>query len=308
MTKVSLVLGTGGARGYAHIGVIEELEARGYEIISIAGSSMGALVGGLYAAGGMDRYRAWVETLGWIDVVRLLDLNFRNTLFNGDKVFARIKELIGDPDIEDLPIAYTAVAADLTNNKEVWFQRGSLLQAMRASIAIPGVVAPVVQGSRVLVDGGVLNPLPIVATVAAHADMIIAVDVNASRESVAMHLEPDELTHENAQPAKRIGRVALLLSSMEVMQGALTRYKIAGYSPDLVIRVPKEAGGFHEFHRAKALIESGRKMARRQLDLFEGLPAVASDANLMAEKLPTEPQEDASTDQDSTDQELTDQG
>ncbi|KEA63809.1 UPF0028 protein YchK [Marinobacterium lacunae] len=273
MTKVSLVLGTGGARGYAHIGVIEELESRGYEIVSIAGSSMGALVGGLYAAGALAEYRRWVEALGWIDVVRLLDLNFRNTLFSGDKVFTRLRELIGDPDIESLPIAYTAVATDLTNNKEVWFQRGSLLKAMRASIAIPGIVAPVIQGGRVLVDGGVLNPLPIVATVAAHADLIIAVDVNASRDSVAMHLAPGELEFHDVASAGRMGRLSLLLSSTEVMQGALTRYKIAGYSPDLVIRVPKEAGSFHEFHRAKALIEIGRKLACRQLDVFEGLAA-----------------------------------
>ncbi|GGB90300.1 hypothetical protein GCM10011352_15400 [Marinobacterium zhoushanense] len=277
MTKVSLVLGTGGARGYAHIGVIEELEARGYQVTCIAGSSMGAMIGGLYAAGGMEAYRAWVETLRWIDVVRLLDLNFKNSLFSGDKVFARLRELIGDPAIETLPIAYTAVAADLTSNKEVWFQRGSLLQAMRASIAIPGIVSPVIRGERVLVDGGVLNPLPIVATVAAHADLIIAVDVNASRDSVAMHLDPEDLEHQQNRSPARMGRFAVLLNSMEVMQGALTRYKIAGYSPDLVIRVPKEVGGFHEFHRAKALIDVGRRMARRQLDLFEELAAVRPD-------------------------------
>ncbi|MBV1786530.1 patatin-like phospholipase family protein [Marinobacterium sp. D7] len=277
MTTVSLVLGTGGARGYAHIGVIEELEARGYQVTCIAGCSMGALVGGLYAAGGMAKYRAWVETLRWIDVVRLLDLNFRNTLFNGDKVFAKLRELIGDPSIETLPVSYTAVATDLSSNKEIWFQRGSLLQAMRASIAIPGIVSPVISGDRVLVDGGVLNPLPIVATVAAHADLIIAVDVNASRESVAMHLDPEDLAGEEAKSPARAGRFAVLLNSMEVMQGALTRYKIAGYSPDLVIRVPKEAGGFHEFHRATALIDIGRRMACRQLDLFEELAEVSPD-------------------------------
>lgn len=288
MAKVSLVLGTGGARGYAHIGVIEELEARGYEVVSIAGSSMGALVGGLYAAGGLESYRDWVKTLGWIDVVRLLDLNFRHTLFSGDRVFARLRDMVGDPDIETLPIGYTAVATDVTNNKEVWFQKGSLLNAIRASIAIPGLVSPLVQENRVLVDGGVLNPLPIVATVAAHADLIIAVDVNASRESVAIHLEPDELIDRETPTPKHIGRVSLVLNSMEVMQGALTRYKIAGYSPDLVIRVPKEAGGFHEFHRANELIDIGRRMARCQLDTFEGV-ANRPTADIRVDEAPDYP-------------------
>lgn len=295
MTKVSLVLGTGGARGYAHIGVIEELEARGYEVVNIAGSSMGALIGGLYAAGGLNKYRDWVKTLGWIDVVRLLDLNFRNTLFSGEKVFARLRDMIGDPDIESLPIGYTAVATDLTNNKEVWFQKGSLLQAVRASIAIPGIVSPVVRGDRILVDGGVLNPLPIVATVAAHADLIVAVDVNASRESVAMHLEPDELTRQQGAEPKRVGRIGLVLNTMEVMQGALTRYKIAGYTPDLVIRVPKEAGSFHEFHRATALIDIGRRMARCQLDLFEGVAVAELEGR--EETRPSEVSDEGSSDQ-----------
>ena len=130
------VLGAGGARGYAHIGVIEELEQRGYEVICVAGSSMGALVGGLYAADALQRYREWVETLGWVNVVRLLDLSFGKGTFRGDKVFAKLREIAGDPLIESLRIPYTAAATDLQSNKEVWFQRGSLMDAIRASIAI----------------------------------------------------------------------------------------------------------------------------------------------------------------------------
>lgn len=268
MTRVSLVLGAGGARGYAHIGVIAELEARGYEIASIAGSSMGAVVGGLYAAGGLDDYRRWVESLSWIDVVRLLDLSFRNVSVRGDKVFAHIKDLIGEPDIESLPVAFTAIATDLRSSKEVWFRHGSLLDAMRASIAVPGIVSPVDYHGRLLVDGGVLNPLPIVAAVAQHADLIIAVDVNGQRASLAGQLQP-ERTEANKAAAQKLGRVGILLSTIEVMQSALTKYKIAGYTPDLVIRVPKDSAGFHEFHRAKDLIDAGREMARRQLDAFE---------------------------------------
>ncbi|WP_432694896.1 patatin-like phospholipase family protein [Marinobacterium sp. YM272] len=267
MARVSLVLGAGGARGYAHIGVIAELEARGYEIVGIAGSSMGAVVGGLYAAGGLAEYRRWVETLSWVDVVRLLDLSFRNVSVRGDKVFARIRDLIGDPDIESLPIGYTAIATDLRSSKEVWFRHGSLLAAMRASIAIPGIVTPVSWNQRLLVDGGVLNPLPIVAAVAQQADLIIAVDVNAQRLSLARQLQFQEVQDE--QSPTRLGRIGVLLSTVEVMQSALTKYKIAGYSPDLVVRVPKDIGGFHEFHRAGELIDAGQEMARRQLDAFE---------------------------------------
>jgi NTE family protein len=274
MAQVSLVLGAGGARGYAHIGAIAELEARGHEIVCVAGSSMGALVGGLYVAGGLEGYRRWVETLRWIDVVRLLDLSFRNGTFRGEKIFARLRDLIGDPDIESLPIPYTAVATDLRANKEVWFQRGSLLTAIRASIAIPGIVTPVIDGRRLLVDGGVLNPLPIVPTVAASADLIIAVDVNSPREMVAPFLDSDEFrASATGHPMESIGRLGLLLASMEVMQSALTKYKVAGYGPDLVIRVPKEIGGFHEYHRARELIAAGQELARRQLDAFERIRA-----------------------------------
>ncbi|SEF76689.1 patatin-like phospholipase family protein [Marinobacterium lutimaris] len=270
MATVSLVLGAGGARGYAHIGVIAELEARGYTIAGISGCSMGAVVGGLYAAGGLAEYRRWAETLRWIDVVRLLDLSFRDVSVRGDKVFGRIRDIIGDPAIENLPIGYTAIATDLHSSKEIWFQRGSLLYAMRASVAIPGIVTPVMQGERMLVDGGVLNPLPIVAAVGQHADLIIAVDVNARQLSLAGQLANKGGKEDQKVTApESLGRAGILLSTIEVMQSALTRYKIAGYSPDLVIRVPKDIGGFHEFHRAKALIDAGQEMARRHLDAFE---------------------------------------
>lgn len=179
--RVALVLGSGGARGYAHIGVIEELERRGYEIGCIAGCSMGAVVGGIYAAGRLDDYRDWVSGLDYLDVLRLLDIGFGNLgAIRGERVFGRIREMLGDQQIEDLAIPFTAVAADLTNQQEVWFQQGCLHQAMRASAAIPSLFSPVRQGSRVLVDGGLLNPLPIIPVVSAHCDLIIAVNLNST--------------------------------------------------------------------------------------------------------------------------------
>lgn len=177
--KVALVLGSGGARGYAHIGVIEALEARGYEIGCIAGCSMGAVVGGIYAAGKLDEYRQWTESLDYLDVLRLLDVSFRLGAIRGEKVFGKIHEIVGEIDIEQLAIPYTAVATDLTNQQEIWFQEGCLHKAMRASAAIPSLFTPVTQGSRILVDGGLLNPLPIVPVVSSHCDLIVAVNLNS---------------------------------------------------------------------------------------------------------------------------------
>ncbi|MDR2307373.1 MAG: patatin-like phospholipase family protein [Paucimonas sp.] len=180
--RVALVLGSGGARGYAHIGVIEEIERRGYEIACIAGCSMGAVIGGIYAAGKLDEYRSWIESLDYLDVLRLVDVSFRLGAIRGDKVFGQIRKIVGEINIEQLRIPYTAVAADLTNQQEIWFQEGCLHQAMRASAAIPSLFTPVMQGNRMLVDGGILNPLPIVPVVSSHCDLIIAVNLNATNQ------------------------------------------------------------------------------------------------------------------------------
>lgn len=183
MTKtVALVLGAGGARGYAHIGAIEEIERRGYAIRCVAGCSMGAVVGGIYAAGKLDEYRRWIESLDYLDVLRLVDVSFRMGAISGDKVFGHIRRLVGDLNIEDLRIPYTAVATDLTHQKEVWFQEGCLHQAMRASAAIPSLFTPVIKGNRMLVDGGLLNPLPIVPVMASHCDLVVAVNLNGTAD------------------------------------------------------------------------------------------------------------------------------
>ena len=182
---VSLVLGSGGARGYAHIGAIEELLAQGYDIRCIAGSSMGALIGGVYAAGKLDAYRDWARALQRFDVLRLLDWTFSGGgLIKGDRIIGKLKDLIGEVNIEDLPISYTAVAVDLMLQREVWFSRGSLFEAIRASIAIPTVFRPHHYQGRTLVDGGLLNPVPITPTLRDLTDCTIAVDVNAPAESI----------------------------------------------------------------------------------------------------------------------------
>lgn len=181
--RLSLVLGSGGARGYAHIGVIEELEAQGFQICSIAGSSMGALVGGIYATGKLPVFKEWVAPLQRFDVLRLLDWTlFGGGFIKGDRIIGVLRELIGDLDIEDLPIPYTAVAVDLNSQREIWFSRGPLFDAIRASIAIPTIFRPHRHLGRLLVDGGLLNPLPVAPTLRDVTDLTIAVDVNASAE------------------------------------------------------------------------------------------------------------------------------
>jgi NTE family protein len=205
--RIALVLGSGGARGYAHIGVIEELEARGYEIACIAGCSMGAVVGGIYAAGKLKEYREWTQSLDYLDVLRLLDVSFRLGAIRGEKVFGRIREMVGEINIEELPIPFTAVATDLTNQQEIWFQEGCLHQAMRASAAIPSLFTPVIQGNRMLVDGSLLNPLPIVPVVSSHCDLIVAVNLNSA------HQQHYELPLIERPPALK-GRFDLLMSSL----------------------------------------------------------------------------------------------
>ena len=178
--SVSLVLSSGGARGIAHIGVIEELERQGFEIKSIAGSSMGALVGGIYASGNLQVYRDWMCNLDKTAVFNLVDFTLStNGLVKGNKVIKELKKIVPDENIEDLPISFTAVATDIKNRKEVVFEKGSLFEAIRASISIPTVFKPCMQNGMVLIDGGVVNPLPINRVKRMKDDIVIAVDVSS---------------------------------------------------------------------------------------------------------------------------------
>lgn len=303
---VSLVLGSGGARGYAHIGVITELLLRNYQIIAVAGCSMGAVVGGLFAAGKLTEYQRWACSRSYFDVLRLVDLSLDGFgMIRGEKVFSMLREMVGDRLIEDLPIDFTAVATDLTYQKEVWFQQGDLLDAIRASIAIPSLFTPVQRNGHLLVDGGLLNPIPITPTVSAHADLIIAVNLNApaltrlSDEWVGLSISdnagknmsvadateqveqdaardlPDNPEKQQKRAAaslakaRKIGRLEMIYQSVEVMQACLTQYKIAGYPPDILIDIPKHACRFYEFHRAQEMIELGQAATAQVLDQHE---------------------------------------
>ncbi len=177
--RVALALGSGGARGYAHIGVINELHERGHEIVGIAGSSMGALVGGLEAAGKLDEYAAWASSLTQRAVLRLLDPSIAAAgVLRAEKILEAVREILGDVTIEQLPIPYTSVATDLITGRSVWMQRGPVDDAIRASIAIPGVITPHVLDGRLLADGGILDPIPMAPIAAAGADATIAVSLS----------------------------------------------------------------------------------------------------------------------------------
>lgn len=188
--RVALALGSGGARGYAHIGVIHELHDRGYQIVGIAGSSMGALVGGLQAAGRLDEFADWARSLTQRAILRLLDPSISAAgVLRAGKILDAVRDILGAATIEQLSIPYTAVATDLLAGKSVWLQRGPVDEAIRASIAIPGVIAPHVVDGRLLADGGILDPLPMAPIAAVNADLTIAVSLSGS-ETVG-DAEPD---------------------------------------------------------------------------------------------------------------------
>ncbi len=285
--RVALALGSGGARGYAHIGAIEEIRSRGHEIVAIAGSSMGALVGGLAAAGQLEPYTEWARTLTQRDLLRLLDPKWSAPgAIAAGRIFAEVEQLVGGRQIEDLPIPFTAVATDLHARREVWFQRGPLLSAMRASIAIPGVITPVEMNGRLLADGGLMNPVPIEPTAASAADLTIAISLQGARTAQ----EPATPAREPAAPTWReelVERVRRTVGrpepepptmleqvrisdvvglSMDAMQGLITRYRMAGLPPDVLVTVPVGAARSLEFHRAAEMIELGRTLTAEALD------------------------------------------
>jgi len=283
---VSLALGSGGARGLAHIGAINWLNGRDYEIQSISGSSIGALIGGIYAIGKLDVYSRWVRALNRADVIRLLDFAYSRTgLFSGERIMQKLKDMLGDARIEDLPISFTAVTTDIDNGREVWINRGSLFDAIRASIAIPSVFTPVKYHGRTLVDGGVLNPVPIAPTMRDITDLTIAISLSgkevSQRELFTQHPEPQKpekqsqrgiqnfidsiqnvLNLENARDEEDSipDVVDLMTRSLESMQNTIARFKLAAYNPNYLLEVPANACAMFDFHRAEELIDLGYRL------------------------------------------------
>ncbi len=194
--RIALVLGSGGARGYAHIGVIQVLREQGHEIVAISGSSIGAMIGGLEAAGGLDEFTEWITGLKQRNMLLLLDPVFGGPgVIRAERALAKFSSILGGVLIEDLPIPYVAVATDLEARREVWFRRGPVDAAVRASVAIPGVITPAVLGTRTLVDGGLLNPVPVDPLLGIDADMTIAVSLNGPRAGAGLPVEGEAPAH-----------------------------------------------------------------------------------------------------------------
>ncbi|MCU4175448.1 patatin-like phospholipase family protein [Carboxylicivirga sp. N1Y90] len=283
MKTVSLVLGSGGARGLAHIGVIRWLEEHGYAIKSIAGCSIGSLIGGVYAAGKMDELEEWMRGISKLDIADLLDISWGSGgFFKGDKIIQTLIKLLGDVQIEDLAIPYTAVAADIVTEKEVWINSGSLFDAIRASVSLPLFFTPVDYKGTKLVDGGVLNPVPIAPTFKDETDLTIAVnlggefsndkemlknlsarkevEVPSFQQSLMRFFSTKQKTS-NEEKNQNWGMYDVADRAFDAMQSTIARQKIAAYPPDVEIVIARNACGTLEFDKAAEVIQLGYKKA-----------------------------------------------
>ena len=289
MNKVSLVLSGGGARGIAHIGVIEELEKQGFDIKSISGSSMGALVGGVYAVGKMQEYKNWIYTLDKLEVFKLIDFTFSSQgLIKGDRVFKKMKEFIPDMNIEELKIHYAATATDIINNKEVVFTKGSIYEAVRASIAIPTVFTPVKTENSLLVDGSVINSVPINHIKRTKDDILIVVYVNADTPVYKPFISKNEKEKKQSIYLKRIkefqsqlnkinpmnkneklGYFDLINKTVGLLTYQISKMTIEKYPPDILINVSRKSCGIFDFYKAEELVEIGRHATVKSLKEYK---------------------------------------
>lgn len=297
---VSLVLGSGGARGLAHVGVIRWLEANGLRIVSIAGTSIGALVGGIHAAGKLDAFEQWARTITVPTMLSLMDLSWgRGGLVKGDRFIGTLTAIVGERDIESLPIAFTAVAAQLDGGKEIWLRSGPLLSAIRASISLPLLFAPYEYRGMKLIDGGVLNPVPIAPTLGDLSDLTIAVNLGGpvhedpptdARMPAVVAGPPspgyagfiDRITEfvRGGGEAPRAGSGSTDWSAYDVaylafdaMQGTIARQKLAAYPPDRLVEISRSACRTLEFDRASEMIDLGFRQAAIALGDLVGGPA-----------------------------------
>lgn len=282
--KVALVLASGGSRGLAHIGAIDVLQENGYEITSVSGCSMGALVGGLFAAGGLDIFREWMKRVDRMKVLSMMDLTIGSGGFvKGDRIIEELRSIIPDKNIEDLEIPFTAVSTDIRHRREVVFDKGSLYEAIRSSISMPSVFTPHRIGDMLLVDGGVVNPIPLDRVKRTEGDILVAVDLNApyemkkEHESAMGHMRKkladiiDNITDkkkvEEIETASQnkgyeddedMGFVALLNESSALMLQCNSERSIALYPPDILIRIAKNAYGTMEFYKFDEIVQLGR--------------------------------------------------
>jgi NTE family protein len=283
---ISLVLGSGGARGLAHIGIIRWLEEHDFEIKSISGCSAGALIGGIYAMGKLDVFEQWVRGINKLDIVSLLDFSWKsNGLVKGAKIIDTLTQLVGNELIEDLPIKFTAVASDIHTEKEVWMNSGPLFDAIRASISLPLFFTPFRYKNTSLIDGGVLNPVPIAPTFGDDTELIIAVNLGGKVDENAVIKPSDEAEDLSQNPlsqkvtkfidelkgsstqhfSEQWDAYDIANQAFDAMQSAIARQKLAAYPPDYFIEIARNTCGTLAFNLAAPLIDLGYQKAQECL-------------------------------------------
>ena len=286
--NVALVLSGGGARGMAHIGVIDEIIKSGYQITSIAGTSIGSLIAGVYVSGKMDEFKDWVTQVTKFDVFKFMDFAIsKGGFIKGEKIFNELKKFILDKNIEDLILPYAAVAVDIKNHKEIVFRSGPLRKAIRASVSIPTVLKPVFHNGLELVDGGVLNPLPIDCIKRNDGDLLIVVDLGADisypvpkSKKVTVEQETNyrktmEFINEKwsvyfkNDKQKRTGFFDLITESLYAMQMKLTQNTIKEHNPNMVVKISRKSCDLFEYHRSEELIQYGRKQFKKSLKEYK---------------------------------------
>ena len=299
MKNVALALASGGPRGFAYIGAIEELEARGYKITSVAGVSAGSLVGGIWAAGGMQAFKEWLYGLDPVKIMSLMDFSVsRNYLVKGDKVIRAIRERVPDVHIEDLPVPFCASATDLYTGEEVVFRSGPLFQAIRASISIPSMFRPVKWKGRTLVDGGMVNTFPLNRVARTEGDILVGFNVNQIdaaqiqgfldsraalvegragkplRERLAVDLKELRLVSDGREERLPVNAddnfASILQRSFGIMNCTIARQGIEICPPDILVDLPFDSyHGVYGYSHAPEIVEKGRQLMADALDAYE---------------------------------------
>ena len=281
--NVALALSSGGARGLAHIGAIEELEAQGYQISSIAGCSMRALIGGVYAAGKLNEFREWMKTIDRKKMLGLIDFSLSlNHIVKGTRIIEAIMEFVPDVNIEDLPIPYCAVATDLKAGREVLFRKGSLFKAIRASISLPSFYEPVTINDMILIDGGIINPLPLNRVKRQPGDILVGIDVSG-HDYKAQWDEMHRLTEmQKCDKSLKTKILDMLIpdnlefnyytvlsraSSLMIRQNSILMAQLM--KPDMLIDVQMNRYGTFDFDKSEKLIAIGRQKATTAIGKFE---------------------------------------
>lgn len=295
---IGLALGGGAARGFAHIGVIRTLLSNGIVPDVVVGTSIGAVVGGAYAGGHLDTLEEWARSLQMRNILGYLDIRLNGSgLIGGERLAAQLEASLGRTAIEDLPVKFAAVATEVRTGHEIWLTHGSLVDAMRASYALPGIFAPVLIGDRWLVDGAMVNPVPVSAARALGAEIVIAANLSSDvfnhSTTIYSHGQPVEVAEtaiEAPPPKRRFGKFfspertvkreffggggrpgisSVMVDAFNIMQDRITRARLAGDPPDMLISPRVGQIGWFDFHRAADLIAIGTRATERALDSIQ---------------------------------------